>query len=74
MGVNLKGRLRKIHFHEITADHAMKDFSLASKFNASWTFLQTLRKLGRKSASQWLDNHYEQVDRESSIDIRKVFL
>ncbi|MEY4110723.1 MAG: hypothetical protein RLZZ46_1078 [Bacteroidota bacterium] len=74
MGINLKGRLRKIHFHEISADYAMKDFSLASKFNASWTFLQTLRKLGRKSASEWIDKHYEQVDKESSIDIRRVFL
>jgi NTE family protein len=74
MGINLRGRLRKIHFHEISADHAMKDFSLASKFNASWTFLQTLRNLGRQSANQWIESHYKQVDKESSIDIRRVFL
>lgn len=74
MGVNLKGRLRKIHFHEISADEAMKDFTLSSKFNASWSFLNQLRKKGRECADVWLSNHLEQVDKESSIDIRKVFL
>jgi NTE family protein len=74
MGVNLKGRLRKIHFHEISADDAMKDFTLSSKFNASWSFLNQLRKKGRDCADVWLQNHLEQVDKESSIDIRKVFL
>lgn len=74
MGINLKGKLRKIHFHEISEDHAMKDFSPAGKFNAYRTFLHTLRQLGRPSAEQWLQNHYEQVNKESSIDIRPEFL
>jgi NTE family protein len=74
MGINLKGKLRKIYFHGISADGKMDDFSLASKFNASWSFLNTLRQRGRLSAEEWLRENYHKIDAESSIDIRKVFV
>ena len=74
MGINLKGKLRKINFHAVSADDTMQDFSLSSKFNASWRFINKLRHLGRACAEQWIKDHFDKVDRESSVDIRKVFL
>lgn len=74
MGYDLRGRLRKIYFHSISADKVLDDFSLASKFNASWHFLNILRLKGRESASLWIDQNYQHLGYRSSIDIRKVFV
>lgn len=74
MGYDLRGRLRKIHFHSISADQVLNDFGLASKFNTSWKFLNTLRNTGRESADKWLRENHHQVGHHSSIDIRKVFV
>jgi len=74
LGYDLRGRLRKIHFHAIAADKSLDDFNLSSKYNTSWEFLNKLRKLGNQAAQKFLDNHYEQIGNESSLSIRKVYL
>jgi NTE family protein len=74
LGYDLRGRLRKIYFHGISADQVLDDFSLASKFNASWKFLNTLRERGRGCADVWLHENYHHVGHSSSLDIRKVFV
>ena len=74
MGVDIRGRLRKIHFHAIRADKALENYSLSSKFNTSWDFLNTLRKKGRECASEWLEESFDKVGMESSINIKKVYL
>ncbi|MCC6252465.1 MAG: patatin-like phospholipase family protein [Bacteroidia bacterium] len=74
LGYDLRGRLRKIYFHSISADQVLDEYNLASKFNASWSFLNTLRKKGRTSAEKWINEQYHHVGHNSSIDIRKVFV
>lgn len=74
IGVSLRGRLRKIHFHEIAADKALEQYSLSSKFNTTWAFLNELRKKGRECAEHWMEQHYEKVNIESSMSIRKRYL
>lgn len=74
MGVDIRGRLRKIHFHAITADKALESYSLSSKFNTSWDFLNTLRKKGRECAEEWLKESFDKVGNESSINLKKVYL
>ena len=74
LGYDLRGRLRKIYFHGISADQILDDFSLATKFNASWKFLNTLRERGHKSAEIWMEQNLDKVGNESSMDIRKVFV
>lgn len=74
MGYDIKGVLRKIHFHAISADKPLADLSLSSKFNASWAFLNKLRKRGRESAEQWILEKHQFVGKESSINIRKVYV
>jgi NTE family protein len=48
--------------------------SVSSKYNADWGFLTELRDHGRREADAWLADHYENIGRRSSIDIRKEFL
>lgn len=74
MGYDVRGRLRKVHFHAISADVALGEYSLSSKFNANWDFLNTLREKGRIHATKWLEQNFEQVNNESTLNIRQVYL
>lgn len=74
IGYDLKGKLSKIYFHEISADDDLAEYSLSSKFNISKDFLLRLHAQGRVAAQLWLDTNLDKVEVENSINIRKVFL
>lgn len=74
LGYDLRGRLRRIHFHRISADNVLHDLTLSSKYNITWDFLNHLRERGRASAEEWIENHAQDVESKSSFDIKKVFL
>ena len=73
-GFDMNGKLRKVNFHEISADFVLDDLSLTSKFNFSPQFLNLLRKRGRAEAEKWLQGDANYVGRESTLDIKSVFL
>ncbi len=70
MGYDIRGKLRKINFHEISADSEMEKHSFVSKFNASWRFLNDLRMKGRATATQWIETNYDMVGEKSSLNMR----
>jgi NTE family protein len=74
IGYYLKGKLRKIYFHEISADEDLAEYSLSSKFNISKEFLLKLKKQGVAAADKWIKDNYNKVEEESTLNIRKVFL
>jgi NTE family protein len=74
IGYDLKGKLRKIYFHEISADDDLAEYSLSSKFNISKEFLLKLKKQGVAAADKWIKDNYNKVEEESTLNIRKVFL
>jgi NTE family protein len=74
IGYDLRGRLRKIHFHRISADDVLDDLTLSSKFNVAWHFLNDLRQRGRIAADKWLKENAHHVEHKSSFDIRKAYL
>ena len=74
LGYNLNGKLRKVNFHEISADFVLDDLSLTSKFNFSPEFLNLLRMRGRAETEKWLKGDAEYVGIESTLDIKSVFL
>jgi len=74
IGYDLKGKLRKIYFHKISADDDLAEYSLSSKFNISKVFLLRLHAQVRAAAQLWLDNNLDKVEVENSINIREVFL
>lgn len=62
----------KLHIHMISSQE-MDDFGASSKLNAELDFLLTLKELGRRTADQWLANHWKQVNVESTCDLQ-VFM
>ncbi|QFT29717.1 Patatin-like phospholipase [Labrenzia sp. THAF82] len=62
----------KVHMHRIFASE-LKPLQASSKLNAEWSFLTELRDLGRETAKQWLDTHYDDIGKRSTIDLRSEF-
>lgn len=73
-GFTMDGQLKKVFFHEISADFVMGDLSLTSKFNFSPEFLNLLRMRGRAETEKWLQGDANYVGEESTLDIKAVFL
>lgn len=62
----------KVHMHRIAADE-LKPLQASSKLNAEWEFLTHLRDLGRETAKDWLDRHFDDIGHRSTIDLRQEF-
>ena len=60
--------------HSIRADQEMAQYDVASKLNPDWGFLTQLRDKGRAHAERWLAEHFDQIGRASSVDVRAEFL
>jgi NTE family protein len=69
-----RDRMKRLYVHAIRADEVMSEFSVSSKFNTEWDFLSHLKALGRNAATLWLDAHFDDVGRRSSVDIRTDYL
>jgi NTE family protein len=67
-------RYRKLNVHMIEAEAEMAELGASSKLDTDWRFLTELRDLGRAAAGRWLDEHFDKLGRESSIDVRARFL
>ncbi len=55
--------------HMIEAQELMQALGSSSKLNADWDFLQHLRDIGRQAASDWLDTHYKDLGKRSSLSL-----
>ncbi|KAA5607021.1 patatin-like phospholipase family protein [Roseospira marina] len=69
-----KGKLRRVRFHAIRADHVMCDLSVASKFNTDWEFLCDLRDRGRAAADAWMQAHLDAVGVGSTVNLHHDYL
>ena len=49
---------------------AISGTTATSKFTADWEFLTLLCDLGKKAASVWLENNYDSIGKESSVNLR----
>ena len=67
-------RLKKMLIHQISPGEIMQRLGVASKYNADFEFLLSLKRLGRESTEAWLAANFEALGHHSSIDIREVFL
>ncbi|MCS5711590.1 patatin-like phospholipase family protein [Candidatus Berkiella aquae] len=67
-------KMKKMYIHSIRSDEEMATHSVSSKMNTDWQFLKHLKDKGREVAKQWLDNHFHDLGKKSSIDIDKEFL
>ena len=63
----------KPFIHRIDGAEPLKAYSAASKLDSSWPFLTGLRDIGRAAAKDWLDRHYDDLGKASTIDLRAEF-
>ncbi|WDI31202.1 patatin-like phospholipase family protein [Hyphococcus flavus] len=68
-----RDRLRDIRIHSIRSDLALADFDISSKFRTDWAFLTKLKEQGREIANAWLDENFEMLGNESSVDLQQMF-
>ena len=64
-------RYRRIFLHCIDDEDRMREFKLSTKLNGDWEFLQVLRRYGRQAADRFLSEHFDDIGRESTMDIKK---
>jgi NTE family protein len=67
-------RYRRNRLHRIDANAALVGRNGASKLDTSWRFFQELKEAGRNAAKTWLEEHFEDVGRQATLDLRKEFL
>jgi len=68
-----KDHYSNIHVHRIEATEEINPLSASSKMNAEWEFLKKLRDIGRNSAKNFLDQHYQVIGKHSSLDLVSEF-
>ena len=71
-GYVVNGSLRRMRIHAVAADDVFTKLNVASKLDANWEFLTSLRDIGRERAEQWLDAHFDRLGVESTVDLQAV--
>jgi NTE family protein len=62
-------RYKCVYFHRIAAEQAFKGLDVRSKFDTSPSFLKRLRDLGREQAERWLEEHFNDLGRASTLEL-----
>lgn len=72
-GMLHEGEYQRMRLHIIHSRKEMRRLDATSKLNAEWPFLKHLFEIGRATASQWLEAHYDDLGTQSSVDVRQMF-
>ncbi|MBV9555686.1 MAG: patatin-like phospholipase family protein [Pseudolabrys sp.] len=64
-----EGEYRRINLHRIVLEGLGDQLSSSSKLRTDYDSFGLLRKLGQRAARRFLDAHYEQIGKESSVDL-----
>lgn len=62
----------RARMHRIDGEDHLKPINASSKMNAEWDFLTHLRDSGRETADQWLDENFDSIGKESTLDLRAL--
>lgn len=66
-------RYKRVRMHLVEADEELSKLSASSKLNAEWAFLVHLRDIGRKTASEWLQNNFDALGKRGTFDLTEHF-
>lgn len=69
-----RGDFKYVLIHSVRADTALADLSVSSKFACEWDFLTMLRDRGRECASEWIEQHFNDLGVRSTVDLKREFL
>jgi len=67
-------KLKYVLIHSLRADLALSDLSASTKFSSDWGFLTMLRDRGREHAAIWLNEHFDDVGKRSTVNLATEFL
>jgi NTE family protein len=63
---------REERLHRIGGAGKLEQFSAATKHDVSWPFLKLLRDLGRNDTKAWLEENFDSIGVESTLDMDKA--
>ena len=66
-------RYRKVLVHAISDDPSLLALDVQSDLNTDGAFFDRLFAIGRMACDRWLDAHFDQIGRESTVDLRRLF-
>ena len=64
---------RRVNIHLIEDGENMRPLSASSKVNAEWQFLLHLHGIGHAAADAWLERHFDDLGKRSSINLQDMF-
>ena len=67
------GRMRRLHLHMIADDPLMNELSVATKLVPTAPVLSQLKAAGRASAEAFLEAHFDDIGKRSSVDMVDMF-
>ena len=62
-----------LRLHMIHCAEDLRDLAASSKLNADWGYLVKLFERGRDWADDWLDRHFDDLGRQSSFSLERLF-
>jgi NTE family protein len=68
-GTLTAGKMKRMFIHSIFGDKFMESLGTTSKLNADWEFLSHLKEIGRKHATDWLEQNYDRLGVASTVDL-----
>jgi NTE family protein len=64
---------KRMLIHVIEAEDVIREFPGSSRLNNDWAFLCHLFDLGRERADQWLVAHFDELGKESTVDLEAKY-
>lgn len=72
-GTMAQGRMANVYMHMIADDALMNELSVATKTVPNNFIITTLKRAGENAAQRFLDNHFDDLNERSSLDLRAMF-
>jgi NTE family protein len=66
--------LKRMLIHAIDGEDFMRGLGVSSKLNPDWEFLTHLHDVGWERADGWVNAHFDQLGRNSTVDIEAKYL
>jgi NTE family protein len=64
------GEYRRINVHRIALDDVFSRLTASSKLNSDYDFFTMLRNGGRRAARNFLEAHFDDIGKRSTVDLR----
>lgn len=69
-----RNEYKEMLVHMIEAEAALEEFGASSKMNADWDFLNALKKIGQRTADQWLETNFDSIGKTATVNLGGRFL